>query len=111
MAKNSADPKDAEKEYEAQVYRNFTGVCVMELFRVKGQKEAIQESPNRWRMIMCNGWATSLYASEGDCTSDFSVFEVGIDLGHEHMQDVVGLLFKYTMLDLAAVWCMQMDIR
>ncbi|CAL1352459.1 unnamed protein product [Linum trigynum] len=57
MAKNSADPKDAaEKEYEAQVYRNFTGVCEMELFRVKGQKEAIQESPDRWRMIMCNGW-------------------------------------------------------
>ncbi|CAL1352436.1 unnamed protein product [Linum trigynum] len=47
------------------------------------------------------GWATSLYASEGDCTSDFSVFEVAIDLtdaGHEHMQDVVGLLFKYIML-------------
>ncbi|CAL1352452.1 unnamed protein product [Linum trigynum] len=55
-ATNFADPKDAaEKEYEAQVYRNFTGECRTDLFRVKGQKEAIQERPNRWRMRMCYG--------------------------------------------------------
>ncbi|WCJ33462.1 Insulin-degrading enzyme-like 2 [Euphorbia peplus] len=47
------------------------------------------------------GWATGLGAGEGDWTRDFSFFKVSIDLtdaGHEHMQDVVGLLFKYISL-------------
>ncbi|CBI29843.3 insulin-degrading enzyme-like 1, peroxisomal [Vitis vinifera] len=47
------------------------------------------------------GWATSLSAGEGDWTCEFSFFKVVIDLteaGHEHMQDIVGLLFKYISL-------------
>ncbi|XP_065857440.1 insulin-degrading enzyme-like 1, peroxisomal isoform X2 [Euphorbia lathyris] len=47
------------------------------------------------------GWATGLGAGEGDWTRDFSFFKVSIDLtdaGHEHMQDIVGLLFKYISL-------------
>ncbi|EEF30307.1 insulin-degrading enzyme-like 1, peroxisomal [Ricinus communis] len=47
------------------------------------------------------GWATSLSAGEGDWTMEFSFFKVGIDLtdaGHEHMQDIIGLLFKYIHL-------------
>ncbi|KAI9161372.1 hypothetical protein LWI28_016770 [Acer negundo] len=47
------------------------------------------------------GWATGLSAGEGESTLEFSFFEVGIDLtdaGHEHMQDIVGLLFKYINL-------------
>ncbi|KAH9648316.1 Insulin-degrading enzyme-like 1 (peroxisomal) [Citrus sinensis] len=47
------------------------------------------------------GWATSLAADEGDWTLDYSFFEVTVDLtdsGHEHMQGVVGLLFKYINL-------------
>ncbi|GMH08169.1 hypothetical protein Nepgr_010009 [Nepenthes gracilis] len=47
------------------------------------------------------GWATSLMAAEMDWTTEFSFFKVIIDLtdlGHEHMQDVVGLLFKYIHL-------------
>ncbi|XP_038693358.1 insulin-degrading enzyme-like 1, peroxisomal isoform X2 [Tripterygium wilfordii] len=47
------------------------------------------------------GWATSLSAGEGDWTKEYSFFKVAIDLtdaGHEHMQDIVGLLFKYIHL-------------
>ncbi|XP_057982106.1 insulin-degrading enzyme-like 1, peroxisomal [Malania oleifera] len=47
------------------------------------------------------GWATSLYAGEGDWTLEFSFFVVTIDLtdaGHEHMKDVIGLVFKYIHL-------------
>ncbi|KAL5540423.1 hypothetical protein UlMin_044939 [Ulmus minor] len=47
------------------------------------------------------GWATSLSAGEGDSSLDFSFFIVVIELtdaGHEHMQDIVGLLFKYISL-------------
>ncbi|KAG6771274.1 hypothetical protein POTOM_022622 [Populus tomentosa] len=47
------------------------------------------------------GWATKLSAGEGDGTTEFSFFTVVINLtdaGHEHMQDVVGLLFKYIHL-------------
>ncbi|XP_077210294.1 insulinase (Peptidase family M16) family protein [Tasmannia lanceolata] len=47
------------------------------------------------------GWATSLGAGEGDWTYEFSFFTVVIDLtdaGHEHMEDIVGLLFKYILL-------------
>lgn len=44
------------------------------------------------------GWATSLSAGEGDSSLEFSFFKVVIDLtdaGQEHMQDIIGLLFKY----------------
>ncbi|KAL3755294.1 hypothetical protein ACJRO7_002358, partial [Eucalyptus globulus] len=44
------------------------------------------------------GWATGLYACESYVDSNSSFFDVVIgmtDAGHEHMQDIVGLLFKY----------------
>ncbi|GLT63106.1 hypothetical protein SLA2020_356910 [Shorea laevis] len=44
------------------------------------------------------GWATRLYAGERNWELEFSFFQVGIDLtnaGQDHMQDIVGLLFKY----------------
>nr|XP_023922897.1 insulin-degrading enzyme-like 1, peroxisomal [Quercus suber] len=44
------------------------------------------------------GWATGLSAGEAEWTLEFSFFKVVIDLtdaGHEHMQDIIGLLFKY----------------
>uniref|UniRef100_A0A2P2MBK7 Insulin-degrading enzyme-like 1, peroxisomal n=1 Tax=Rhizophora mucronata TaxID=61149 RepID=A0A2P2MBK7_RHIMU len=47
------------------------------------------------------GWATCLYATESDGTMEFSFFKVVIELtdaGHEHMQDIIGLLFKYIHL-------------
>ncbi|XP_010523876.1 PREDICTED: insulin-degrading enzyme-like 1, peroxisomal [Tarenaya hassleriana] len=47
------------------------------------------------------GWATGLSAGEGDWTLDYSFFKVAIDLtdaGHEHMQDILGLLFRYIQL-------------
>ncbi|KAA8517097.1 hypothetical protein F0562_017390 [Nyssa sinensis] len=47
------------------------------------------------------GWATSLSAGESDWTLDFSFFKVVIDLtdaGHEHVEDIVALLFKYINL-------------
>ncbi|KAK9921953.1 hypothetical protein M0R45_030445 [Rubus argutus] len=47
------------------------------------------------------GWATSLFACESQYSLDFSCFEVHINLtdaGHGHMQDIVGLLFKYISL-------------
>ncbi|KAL8158714.1 hypothetical protein V2J09_000251 [Rumex salicifolius] len=46
------------------------------------------------------GWATSLSAGEADSV-EFSFFKVMIELtdsGHEHMQDVIGLLFKFVSL-------------
>lgn len=47
------------------------------------------------------GWAMSLESGEGDWSYEFSFFSVSIqltDLGHEHMEDVVGLLFRYITL-------------
>ncbi|OVA19405.1 Peptidase M16 [Macleaya cordata] len=47
------------------------------------------------------GWATSLSAGEDDWSNEFAFFKVAIDLtdaGHEHMEDIVGLLFKYIAL-------------
>ncbi|KFK34996.1 hypothetical protein AALP_AA5G220700 [Arabis alpina] len=47
------------------------------------------------------GWATGLYAGEGDWTMDYSFFNVSIsltDAGHEHMQDIIGLLFRHIKL-------------
>ncbi|KAK9921921.1 hypothetical protein M0R45_030414 [Rubus argutus] len=47
------------------------------------------------------GWATGLCAGESDSTLEFSFFKVDIDLtdvGHGHMQDIIGLVFKYISL-------------
>ncbi|KAG2646269.1 hypothetical protein PVAP13_2KG499300 [Panicum virgatum] len=47
------------------------------------------------------GWAISLEAGEGDWSYDFSFFSVVIrltDEGQEHMEDAVGLLFRYITL-------------
>ncbi|XP_017640519.1 insulin-degrading enzyme-like 1, peroxisomal isoform X1 [Gossypium arboreum] len=47
------------------------------------------------------GWATELYAGEDDRASEFSFFYVVIDLtdaGQDHMQEIIGLLFKYIQL-------------
>ncbi|PON38848.1 Coenzyme PQQ biosynthesis protein [Parasponia andersonii] len=47
------------------------------------------------------GWATGLSAGEGEWSLEFSFFKVVIDLtdaGQEHMQDIIGLLFKYIAL-------------
>lgn len=47
------------------------------------------------------GWATSLSAGESDYTTEFSFFEVYIDLsdaGHENVEHIIGLLFKYISL-------------
>ncbi|KAM7524511.1 hypothetical protein LguiA_014413 [Lonicera macranthoides] len=47
------------------------------------------------------GWATSLSAGESDWTNEFSFFKVIIDLtdaGHEHVEDIMALVFKYIRL-------------
>ncbi|KAI3984394.1 hypothetical protein MKX01_011348 [Papaver californicum] len=47
------------------------------------------------------GWATGLSAGEDDSTNEYAFFKVNIDLtdsGNEHMEDIVGLLFKYVIL-------------
>ncbi|KAK4281882.1 hypothetical protein QN277_013328 [Acacia crassicarpa] len=47
------------------------------------------------------GWATGLSAGESDLNLDFSFFKVVVDLtdaGHDHIQDIIGLLFKYIEL-------------
>lgn len=47
------------------------------------------------------GWAMSLEAGEGDWSHDFSFFCVVIqltDVGQEHMEDTLGLLFRYIKL-------------
>ncbi|XP_078430022.1 insulinase (Peptidase family M16) family protein isoform X2 [Wolffia australiana] len=47
------------------------------------------------------GWAISLSAGEGEHSYEFSFFSVVIELtdaGHEHFEDIVGLLFKYISL-------------
>ncbi|KAI4325648.1 hypothetical protein MLD38_031029 [Melastoma candidum] len=59
------------------------------------------------------GWASGLYAGESDWSMEYAFFKVGIDLtdaGHEHMQDIVGLLFKYiSLLQMSGVceWIFQ----
>ncbi|CAH2063828.1 unnamed protein product [Thlaspi arvense] len=47
------------------------------------------------------GWATELYACEADWNMEYSFFNVWINLtdaGHEHMEQVLGLLFRYIKL-------------
>ncbi|XP_022766677.1 insulin-degrading enzyme-like 1, peroxisomal isoform X2 [Durio zibethinus] len=51
-----------------------------------------------YHILKTLGWAMQLFAHENEITSELSFFTVTVDLtedGHEHMQDVVGLLFKY----------------
>ncbi|XP_028553787.1 insulin-degrading enzyme-like 1, peroxisomal [Dendrobium catenatum] len=56
------------------------------------------------------GWAMSLSAGEMDCSVDYSFFSVTIELtdsGHDHHEDIIGLLFKYIHLlqkDGVAKW-------
>ncbi|KAK8953318.1 Zinc-metallopeptidase, peroxisomal [Platanthera guangdongensis] len=47
------------------------------------------------------GWAISLSAGELGWSSDYSFFSITIELtdaGHEHHEDIIGLLFKYIHL-------------
>ncbi|KAK2976885.1 hypothetical protein RJ640_010808 [Escallonia rubra] len=47
------------------------------------------------------GWAASLSAGESDSVYEFSFFIVNIDLtdaGHDHVEDIMALLFKYIHL-------------
>ncbi|XP_019084921.1 PREDICTED: insulin-degrading enzyme-like 2 isoform X1 [Camelina sativa] len=47
------------------------------------------------------GWATRLHAGEAWLSIEYSFFNVSItltDSGHEHMQDIVGLLFRHINL-------------
>ncbi|KAG0474050.1 hypothetical protein HPP92_015907 [Vanilla planifolia] len=47
------------------------------------------------------GWAMSLSCGEMDSTYDYSFFSVIIELtdaGHEHHEDIIGLLFRYIQL-------------
>ncbi|PKA63852.1 Zinc-metallopeptidase, peroxisomal [Apostasia shenzhenica] len=47
------------------------------------------------------GWALSLTAGEADWSFDYSFFSVVIELtdaGHEHYEDIIGLLFRYIHL-------------
>ncbi|KAH1094103.1 hypothetical protein GYH30_039707 [Glycine max] len=56
---------------------------------------------NGWKKIIFAGWATGLNVGESDWSLDFSFFKVVIDLNdasHEHVQDIIGLLFKYIEL-------------
>ncbi|XP_022766679.1 insulin-degrading enzyme-like 1, peroxisomal isoform X2 [Durio zibethinus] len=49
-------------------------------------------------ILKTRGWATGLSAFEDEITLEFSFFTVTVDLtedGHEHMQEIIGLLFKY----------------
>ncbi|KAI0511369.1 hypothetical protein KFK09_011999 [Dendrobium nobile] len=56
------------------------------------------------------GWAMSLSAGEMDWSVDYSFFSVTIELtdsGHDHHEDIIGLLFKYIHLlqkDGVAKW-------
>lgn len=47
------------------------------------------------------GWASSLSAGESDCTFWYSFFKVTIgltDAGHEHVNEIIALVFKYIQL-------------
>ncbi|KMZ56644.1 hypothetical protein ZOSMA_933G00010 [Zostera marina] len=47
------------------------------------------------------GWVIDLSAGEEDSSDDFSFFSVRIkltDTGYAHVEDIVGLLFKYISL-------------
>uniref|UniRef100_A0A0D9V6G7 Peptidase M16 N-terminal domain-containing protein n=1 Tax=Leersia perrieri TaxID=77586 RepID=A0A0D9V6G7_9ORYZ len=47
------------------------------------------------------GWAMNLSAGEGSDSAEYSFFSVSMrltDAGHEHMEDIVGLVFKYILL-------------
>ncbi|XP_006644800.2 insulin-degrading enzyme-like 1, peroxisomal [Oryza brachyantha] len=47
------------------------------------------------------GWAMNLSAGEGSDSAEYSFFSISMrltDAGHEHMEDIVGLVFKYIIL-------------
>ncbi|KAF0917133.1 hypothetical protein E2562_016934 [Oryza meyeriana var. granulata] len=47
------------------------------------------------------GWAMNLTAGEGSDSAQYSFFSISMrltDAGHEHMEDIVGLVFKYILL-------------
>lgn len=47
------------------------------------------------------GWAMNLVAGEGSDSTQYSFFSVSMrltDAGHEHVEDIVGLVFKYLLL-------------
>jgi insulysin len=47
------------------------------------------------------GWAMDLTAGAGSDSNEYSFFSVSMrltDLGHEHMDDIIGLVFKYLRL-------------
>ncbi|KAJ1285684.1 hypothetical protein BS78_03G296100 [Paspalum vaginatum] len=47
------------------------------------------------------GWAMNLMAGESTDSTEYSFFSVSMrltDAGHEHMEDIVGLIFKYLVL-------------
>ncbi|KAG8078140.1 hypothetical protein GUJ93_ZPchr0007g4925 [Zizania palustris] len=47
------------------------------------------------------GWAMNLMAGEGSDSTQYSFFSISMrltDAGHEHMEDIVGLVFKYLLL-------------
>ncbi|KAJ3696077.1 hypothetical protein LUZ60_001454 [Juncus effusus] len=47
------------------------------------------------------GWAMSLTAGEGSDSNEYSFFEICMrltDEGHDHMEDIVGIIFKYIAL-------------
>uniref|UniRef100_A0A453FP27 Peptidase M16 C-terminal domain-containing protein n=1 Tax=Aegilops tauschii subsp. strangulata TaxID=200361 RepID=A0A453FP27_AEGTS len=47
------------------------------------------------------GWAMDLVAGAGSDSNEYSFFSVGMrltDAGHDHMEDIIGLVFKYIHL-------------
>uniref|UniRef100_A0A0E0FTY4 Peptidase M16 N-terminal domain-containing protein n=1 Tax=Oryza nivara TaxID=4536 RepID=A0A0E0FTY4_ORYNI len=47
------------------------------------------------------GWAMNLSAGEGSDSAQYSFFSISMrltDAGHEHMEDIIGLVFKYILL-------------
>ncbi|KAL4202082.1 hypothetical protein AMTRI_Chr02g261950 [Amborella trichopoda] len=68
---------------------------------IRHYKEGHEGEGSLFFVLKNLGWATSLSAGETDWSNEFSFFAVGIDLtdaGQEHMEDIVGLLFKYILL-------------
>ncbi|XP_020519710.1 insulin-degrading enzyme-like 1, peroxisomal isoform X2 [Amborella trichopoda] len=68
---------------------------------IRHYKEGHEGEGSLFFVLKNLGWATSLGAGETDWSNEFSFFAVGIDLtdaGQEHMEDIVGLLFKYILL-------------
>uniref|UniRef100_A0A0D9YFS5 Peptidase M16 N-terminal domain-containing protein n=1 Tax=Oryza glumipatula TaxID=40148 RepID=A0A0D9YFS5_9ORYZ len=53
------------------------------------------------RSFKCPRWAMNLSAGEGSDSAQYSFFSISMrltDAGHEHMEDIIGLVFKYILL-------------